>query len=106
MITNRMMVNINRNVRNVNTFFGQISTGKRFQVPSEDPISAARALKFRTSLKETQQYQRNLQQGMAWMEIAERGFQSIDSLMQRLSELSVQGATDTYTFEDRKKQTT
>ncbi len=102
-ITNTMMININRNVSSLNNYYNQISTGKRIQAPSDDPIIAARALKFRTSVRETQQYQKNVNQGISWMEITEKGFNNVNSIIEKIRELAVQGATDSYGYDDRKK---
>jgi flagellar hook-associated protein 3 FlgL len=103
MITNTMMININRNMGKMSDYYNQLSTGKRIQFTSDDPIIAARALKFRTSVKETQQYQKNVNQGISWMEITEKGFSNVNSIIEKVRELCVQGATDTYGYEDRKK---
>ena len=43
MMTNTMLLNIGRNVAYVDKLYGQISTAKKIQVPSDDPITAARA---------------------------------------------------------------
>lgn len=103
MITNRMLININKNMLKVNNSYTQVSTGKKVQYASEDPIIAARALKFRTNIKETEQFQNNTKQGLSWMEITEGGFESIDQIIKKTGELLVQGSTDTYTLDDRKK---
>ena len=56
-ITNRMMINnslanINVNKNQMNTMDTQLSTQKKISRPSEDPIIAIRALRFRSNLNE------------------------------------------------------
>lgn len=60
-ITNQMMINssmanIQVNKKQVNTLDTQLSTQKKINKPSEDPIIAIRALRLRASLNEVTQY--------------------------------------------------
>ena len=103
MIMNRMQLNFNRNARQVDKLYNQLSTGKRIVFPSDDPILAGRALKFRTNVIETEQYQRNLGQGLSWMETTEAAFKNVTNITRRIRELLVQGASDENSFEDRRK---
>lgn len=106
MITSNMLLNINRNASYLDKLNNQISTGKLIQYPSDNPILAARILKFRTNIQETEQYQKNVVQGTSWMEITEKGFSNVNDIVEKIRELCVQGATDSYSFEDRKKIST
>ena len=59
-ITNQMMINssmanIQVNKKQVNTLDTQLSTQKKINKPSEDPIIAIRALRLRASLNEVTQ---------------------------------------------------
>ncbi len=104
MMTNRMLLNINRNVRNVDGLYTQLASGKLIQLPSDNPIVAARALKFRTNITETMQYKRNVDQGLSWMQVTESGFKNAESLLLQMGEEIVSGSSDVpYTPEDRKK---
>ena len=60
-ITNGMMINntlshINQNKLNVDKYNTQEATGKKIQRPSDDPVIAVRALRFRSQLAEMAQY--------------------------------------------------
>lgn len=106
MVTSNMLLNINRNVNYLDKLNNQVSTGKLIQYPSDNPILAARILKFRTNIQETEQYQKNVVQGTSWMEITEKAFSNVNDIVEKIRELCVQGATDSYSFEDRKKIST
>lgn len=105
MISNGMLLNMNRNATIVNKLYNQISTGKKIQFPSDNPILASRALKFRTNISETEQYLKNVAQGTSWMEVTEAAYNNINNIMSSIRELSERGASDTMTFEDRQKLT-
>lgn len=102
--------NIWRNARHLNNLVTQIETGKRIQRPSDDPLISARALRYRTILAETEQFIRNSQQGMAWMEVTEAAFNSVltgspthPSMMQRIYTRLVEGAqTGTQTLDEHR----
>lgn len=66
-ITNQMMINssmanIQVNKKQVNTLDTQLSTQKKINKPSEDPIIAIRALRLRASLNEVTQYLKKISQ--------------------------------------------
>jgi flagellin-like hook-associated protein FlgL len=102
MMNNSTLININRNMRHLDNLIRQIESTKKIQVPSDDPIIASRALKFRASVSEIAQFQRNIQSGMAWMEVSEASLMNINrNLMKQISELMVEGATGTQEYPDK-----
>jgi flagellar hook-associated protein 3 FlgL len=104
MISNRMILNINRNANLVDSLYTKLATGKDINVPSDNPIVSSRILKFRTSLADTLQYQRNARQGLSWMEVTESAFLNVQDIMDTIRELMVTGASDVpYTADDRRK---
>jgi flagellar hook-associated protein 3 FlgL len=104
------MNNIWRNARHLNDLVTQIETGKRIQRPSDDPLASSRSLRYRTILSEAEQFIRNVNQGMAWMEVSEAAFNSVlsgsptnPSLMNRIYTRLVEAAqTGTQTLEDQR----
>ena len=103
MMTNRMLLNMTRNAIYVDGLYNQIATGKKITFPSDNPILASRALKFRTNVSETEQYMKNVAQGLSWMEVSEAAFKNVHVIMDKIRELAVRGANDPLTFEDRQK---
>lgn len=107
-ITNNMMVNnmllgLNRNTQRLNDLYMQMSTLKKIQKPSDDPIIAGRALKFRTNVAELKQYEDNVKQARSWMETTENSLVNIRSVLDSMRERCVQAATDTLGTEEREK---
>ncbi len=104
MITNGMLLNLNRNSRITNDYYTQLATTKKFQNPSEDPISASRALRFRTSVSNTEQFQKNVTSANAWMDVTDGAFSNTtEMLKERITYLLNQGSNDTLVLSDRKK---
>ena len=103
MMSNRLLTNINRNLGLLDRYNTQGSTGKKIQVPSDDPIIASRSLKFRTMLSETEQYAKNASDATSWIDATETVFVNMNNILEDMKGLMTQGANDTYTTEDRKK---
>lgn len=105
MTQSQMQLNINRNIRYLDKLYNQLSTGKKIQVPSDDPIIASRALKFRTNVSETEQYMRNVSNAMSWSGVTEQAFKNINNSLDSLRELCTEGASDQFTYSDRQSMT-
>lgn len=91
-ITNNMLINnmvnyIGNNLTRMDKYQSQLATGKKIQVPSDDPVVAARALKLRTDVAEIEQYQRNLKDAQSWLEITESALSDMGDIFQRTKEL-------------------
>ena len=103
MMSNRLLTNINRNLALLDKYNTQGSTGKKIQVPSDDPIIASRSLKFRTMLSEVEQYAKNTSDVTSWIDATETVFVNMNKILEDMKGLMTQGANDSYTLEDRKK---
>jgi flagellar hook-associated protein 3 FlgL len=101
MTTNRLLLNINRNATAAERFMMQLTSGKRIHNPSDDPIIASRALRFRTNVSEVEQFQRNAAQATSWMEVTEGAMSNMQSIKTTINTRLVQAATGTYTIGQR-----
>lgn len=79
----------------------QLSTGKRILKPSDNPVDTANDVKLKTQLAEQTQFHTNIQDGLSFMNVSDTAMQSMNTIMQRLRELAVQGSSDTLSAIDR-----
>ncbi len=79
----------------------QLSTGKRLQRPSDDPIDVANTLKLQTKSKELTQFKKNINDSLGFMGVAETAMESMNTLLQRVRELAIQAASDTMSASER-----
>lgn len=106
-ITNNMMLNnttanINGNKINVNALNLQMSSQKKIQRPSENPIVAIRALRLRSTLSQIDQYyEKNIPDAMAWMEATETAIKNMNKILTDVKAECVTGTNDYLTAEDR-----
>lgn len=103
MLIDNMLSNLNRNLNRVSKYQNQLSTGKKISLPSDDPIIASRSLKLRTDVAEINQFKRNVNDAMSWLEITETTLKQIGDIMQRVRELTVDAAHETKTPDDMDK---
>ncbi len=73
----------------------QISTGRKIVTPSDDPAGMSRVLGLNQALETVQQYQSNIDRAVARLETEEGVLEGATNLLQRVSELTVQGNNDT-----------
>ena len=71
MMRNNSMLNMQKNKVAYNKYLMQYNTQKKIQRPSDDPIIAAKALKYRTTLVEIDQYLKNIDDATSWMDATE-----------------------------------
>lgn len=102
MMTNNALYNINNNKNLLSRLEEQYSSGKKITKPSDDPIVAVRALKFRTNLSELNQYyEKNIPDALAWMDVTESALNTVNSIITSMNTYCNQGANDYPTAEDR-----
>lgn len=106
-ITNNMMLNntsknINGNKLNVNALNLQMTSQKKIQRPSEDPVIAIRALRLRSTLSQINQcYERNIPDAETWMEVSETALKNMNKILTDVRTQCVNGTNSYLTAEDR-----
>ncbi|NLZ81214.1 MAG: hypothetical protein GX913_05370, partial [Clostridiales bacterium] len=79
----------------------RLSSGLRINRSADDSAGMAIASKMRTQIRGLDQSSRNASDGISIVQTAEGALNEVGSMLQRMRELSVQGASGTYTDEDR-----
>lgn len=105
---------INHNMPALNAYFAlqgnnnqvsnslqKLSSGLRINRAADDAAGLAISEKMRSQIRGLDQAQRNAQDGISLIQTAEGALNETHSILQRMRELSVQAANDTYTSGDR-----
>ncbi len=79
----------------------QLSTGKKMLTPSDDPAAAARIIDLNQSIKQTEQYQGNIDTARQRLSLQGGVLQNAVDVLHRIKELGVQGLNDTNSQSDR-----
>lgn len=81
----------------------KLSTGLRITKAGDDAAGLAISEKMRAQIRGMEQADRNVQDGISLVQTAEGALEESGNILQRMRELTVQGANDTLVTEDRTK---
>lgn len=96
-VTNSMMMNtfkrnLSNNMRGMDKLQEQLSSNRRINRPSDDPVGITHSLRYRSNLVENDQYQKNVSDALSWMESTDGALNEAGNALQRARELAVKGA--------------
>jgi flagellar hook-associated protein 3 FlgL len=79
----------------------QLITGRRINKPSEDPTGLVESLRLSTRLRENSMFQQNVEDAKSWLTTTDEALGSLTTALQRVYELTVEGANGTFDTEER-----
>ena len=98
-VTTAMLAGLQANKAELSRLQLQLSSGRQVNRPSDDPVGTDQAMQYRTEISRANQYQRNGNDGLAWLGTADGALQSGVAILNRLRVLTTQaantGASDT-----------
>jgi len=89
------------NNRSLSKAMEQLSTGKRINGAADDAAGLAIASKMQAQIRGLDQGVRNANDAISMIQTAEGATKEVSNMLQRMRELSVQAANDTYATQDR-----
>ncbi len=101
MMVNNMMRNITKNYGRMDKLQQQMSSGKKFNRPSDDPIGVSRSLRFNTEVATMEQYKRNADDVGSWLSTTEMAISNISDILKRAKELTTQASSETNSVNER-----
>lgn len=103
MITSNTKSNINANKVLVDKYNTQMTTQKKINKPSDDPVIAIRSLRMQTSLSHIDQYlNNNISDANSWLNVTDTALENMKTILTDVRSLCVKGATDTLKEDDRR----
>ncbi len=101
-IQNNNLANINTNKIYQDTLSTQMSTQKKINRPSDDPVVAIRALRLRSNVTEvTQYYSKNIPDAESWLDVTEDSLNNLTSVITNIISQCTKGANGDLTTSDR-----
>ena len=101
MLANNFLNNLNTSYSKLAKYQEQLSSGKKINKLSDDPLSAMKGISYRRTVAQVKQYEDNFAEASTWIESTNDGLDEANKVLQRIRELTVEGATDTKTPTDR-----
>jgi flagellar hook-associated protein 3 FlgL len=105
-ITQQQMVisahtNLQSNLSRMSALQEKLSSGKEITKPSDNPSGTATALQYRSSIRRSDQYIRNADDGMSWLASADSALMGVQNVLNRAREVALQGTNALMTPTDR-----
>ncbi len=105
-VTNKMMLNnylnnLNNNLKSMDEIQTQISKEKKINRLSDDPVGLITVMQCRTKLYKTEQYKKNIDNGLTWLTQTETSAASLNEVIQMAYEIAIEVSSDTVSTEDK-----
>ncbi|MNO17860.1 Flagellin [compost metagenome] len=95
MMNLQMMRNVNSNLVRMDSNQNVLSTGRKLNKPSDDPVGITYSLRYRSELSINDQYQKNADAATSWLDYSDTVLNQVNDASQRAYELLVQGVNGT-----------
>lgn len=95
MMNSQLLLNLNRNARTMNDTQLQLSSGRKINKPSDDPVGITYSLRYRAELSSNEQYTKNVDSSLSWLDYNDTVLGQAGDVVQKLRELTVQASTGT-----------
>ncbi len=92
MIADRSVESLQTNLGRMSKLQEQLSSGRVLNRPSDSPSDTASAMRLRNSISSTQQFQRNAEDGKAWLSQVDSALGTASNTVQRARELALSAA--------------
>ena len=103
MLSGNMLRNLSNSYSKMGELQNQITTGKKVNRPSDDPVVAMKGIGLRSSLDKVEQFQRNLGEVHNLLDSSDDALDKVGIALHRVQELVTQAASDSITPDDRTK---
>jgi flagellar hook-associated protein 3 FlgL len=100
MLDNMTVENIDDDLNQMDKTQAQLSTGYKINEPSDDPYGAALSISLNAQLSAYASYTDNISAATSWSDTASSALQSIESTLQDVRDLTVEGANGTVSSGD------
>ena len=100
---NRTVINnIKKSLVELDKYNYQLSSGKQIQNPSDDPVGTINIMDLKNTMAELEQYVSNVEDGKNMLATQDQVLDDVTQILQRVREITLQGANDTYNAENKK----
>jgi flagellar hook-associated protein 3 FlgL len=96
MLTNQVVYNIQQSLDRYLTLQTSMSSGRRINNPSDDPVGILRDLDYRTELSKIAQFQSNVDLGQNWLSSYDGILSDLNDAMNEAKDVALAMSNDTY----------
>lgn len=103
MLANNYLTDMSANLNNLQTIQQQMSTGKNFTKPSDDPFNVARSMQMHTAIDANTQYNKNITNTINWLDTTDTALNQLGNVFQGIREKLVSAGNAAYGSDERTK---
>lgn len=92
MLSRNVLTDLNHNLQRLAKYNEQMSSKRKINRPSDDPVGFHYAMRSRSELRANEQYQTNRDHAKSWLEVTESMMNSVNDILQRAREKAVDAA--------------
>ena len=97
----RILKDLTSNMERMQKSQIQISSGKRIERPSDDPVGISQDLSYKTEAAELKQFKANINNGIGWLDSTANVLSNTEDDLLKIIEYANQGNTGLITAEER-----
>lgn len=101
LLYNTVLNNLQQNLEKMLNLQESASSGKRILRPSDDPIGIMKVMDYDTAISKAEQYQRNIDNGIAILSSTESAVSTVQNILVRAKELSITALNGTNSDAER-----
>ncbi|KXH84138.1 flagellar hook-associated protein FlgL [Sporosarcina sp. HYO08] len=101
MLSNNMLRNLSTSYNKMGKLQDQITTGKKVNRPSDDPVVAMKGMGYCMQVDKVAQYQRNLGEAHNWLDSSEDALDKVGQALHRTKELMTKAAGGSVSDSDK-----
>ncbi len=98
----RLLKDLERITDDIRSYQVQISSGKRYERPSDAPVELTYALGYRKALDDISRYRDSIREGVAFLRTVEGALDGLQSVVLRAKEIALRAANDVQNAETRR----
>ncbi len=102
MLSSSYLTGLNHNLTQIAKYQEQLSSNKRINRPSDDPVAIISSLSVRASLESLSQYSHNINDAQSWLTQSETSLMDLSEVTASVYELALQAAGGTLTATQKK----
>lgn len=95
MLSTQLLRNLNTNMSRMEHQLNQLSTTKKINKPSDDPVGITYSLRYRSELAANDQYQRNIDSTLSYIDFTDTLMDQAGEVMHRANTLAVRASNGT-----------
>jgi len=92
MLVRNTLQRVNQNKTILNDLSRSLATGKRVIESSDDPVSFSKVARFKTAIKQSEQFIRNINDANGWVDVTASALDQIVSLIADAKDVALKGA--------------